>query len=63
MRQGVTLPEMSVLDVAPTLAYLLGVPIADDLPGRFAEEAMEPLVLEAIPPRRTATWDSALPFD
>jgi hypothetical protein len=62
VREGVSLPEVSVLDVAPTLAYLLGIPIADDLPGHFIEDAIEPNALMVAPPERVDSWDSHLPF-
>lgn len=56
VRGGVTLEGVTVLDVAPTLAYALGIPISEDLAGRFLAEAFEPAWLEAHPPRRVATW-------
>jgi arylsulfatase A-like enzyme len=62
VRRGATLPELSVLDVAPTLAYLLGIPIADDLPGRFVAEAIDPSALLVAPPKRIDSWDRFLPF-
>jgi hypothetical protein len=39
VRAGSWLGEVSVFDVAPTLAYLLDLPVAEDLPGRVLEEA------------------------
>jgi predicted AlkP superfamily phosphohydrolase/phosphomutase len=36
---GAWLGEVSVLDVAPTLAYLMDIPVAEDLPGRVRSEA------------------------
>ncbi|MFH1312298.1 MAG: alkaline phosphatase family protein [Candidatus Eisenbacteria bacterium] len=38
-RQGVTLTEASVYDIAPTVLYLLGLPIGEDMPGRVLTEA------------------------
>ena len=35
------LDTTSLLDVAPTVLYLLGLPIAEDLPGRIVEEAID----------------------
>lgn len=60
VRSGVDLGRLSVLDVAPTLAYVLGIPLADDLPGRFVAEAFEPIVLQAVPPGRIASWQPYL---
>jgi hypothetical protein len=62
IRSGVDLGELSVLDVAPTLAYLLDLPIAEDLPGRTVEEAVEPWLLDLQPPRFVPSWDPYLPF-
>jgi predicted AlkP superfamily phosphohydrolase/phosphomutase/tetratricopeptide (TPR) repeat protein len=43
-----------LLDVAPTLLTLLGLPAADDMPGRVLAE-----VLEGIePPPRVASWEA-----
>jgi predicted AlkP superfamily phosphohydrolase/phosphomutase len=44
------LPRMSILDVAPTVLYGLGLPIPADFEGRVAEEIFEPAVLRARPP-------------
>lgn len=54
-RRGVDIEEDSqtrphVLDVAPTVLRLLGLPVADDLPGRVLEGLLEPT---ATPPART----------
>jgi hypothetical protein len=62
VRRGVQLRQMTVLDVAPTLAYVLGLPIADDLPGRFVSEAFEPALLRDVPPRVVTSWNAHLPF-
>ena len=43
--------RLSVLDVAPLLAYLAGQPIADDLEGRLDESWIEPRSLRRHPPR------------
>jgi arylsulfatase A-like enzyme len=47
---GISLPQLSVLDVAPTLLYSLGLPIPEDLEGRLASELFEPSVLKVAPP-------------
>ena len=41
MAEGKTLPAGSVLDIAPTVLHLLGLPIARDLEGRVLAEAFE----------------------
>lgn len=40
------LPRGSVLDIAPTVLYLLGIPLARDLDGRLLDEAIDPTVLQ-----------------
>ena len=62
VRAGVDLGKLTVLDVAPTLAYVLGIPIADDLPGHFVEQAFEPRVLQVVPPHHVETWQPYLLF-
>jgi len=46
---GRQLSRGSVLDVAPTVLYLLGIPLARDLDGRLLEEAIDPSVLQQSP--------------
>jgi hypothetical protein len=41
---------MTVLDVVTTLAYVLGLPLAQDLPGRVLTKAFEPSFLQLDPP-------------
>ena len=42
IRPGATLAGASILDVAPTLLYLLGLPVARDMEGRVLTEMLEP---------------------
>ena len=42
LRRGMTVPELSILDVAPTLLYSLGLAIPEDLEGRVPLEMFEP---------------------
>ena len=44
------------LDITPTIAWLLGLPIAEDLPGRVLSEAFKPALREAQPRLRTETY-------
>lgn len=44
------------LDITPTIAWLLGLPIADDLPGRVLSEAFKPELRAAQPRLRTETY-------
>jgi predicted AlkP superfamily phosphohydrolase/phosphomutase len=50
---GASLPEISILDVAPLLLYLLDVPIPDDLSGRLPTEVIDPLALDQRPASAT----------
>lgn len=54
---GAWLGQITVLDVAPTLAYLLGMPVAADLPGRVLTEAFTAEHLSLLPILTTPSWD------
>jgi predicted AlkP superfamily phosphohydrolase/phosphomutase len=49
LRQGVRLPALSILDVAPLLLYSLGLSIPADLEGQVPTDAWEPGLLQARP--------------
>lgn len=49
IRTGVVIPELSLLDVAPTLLYSLGVPIPSDVVGKLPVAAFEAEFLKAHP--------------
>jgi hypothetical protein len=53
---GSTLHDVDVLDVAPTVAWLLGIPVAEDLPGRTLTDAFDPAFLDAHPIDWTPSW-------
>jgi predicted AlkP superfamily phosphohydrolase/phosphomutase len=42
IRPGTVLAGASILDIAPTLLYLLGLPVARDMEGRVLTEMLEP---------------------
>ncbi len=46
------LPPPHVRDIAPTLLYLLGLPVAGNLPGRILTEAIDPELLRRSPAER-----------
>jgi len=54
IRQGISVEQLSILDVAPTVLYSLGLDIPADLEGRIPEEIFEPSYLEKYPPRQGA---------
>jgi hypothetical protein len=41
IRAGAVLQDASVLDVAPTILYLMGLPVARDMEGRVLTEIIE----------------------
>lgn len=41
VKPGVRLTDASVMDVTPTVLTLLGLPVADDMPGRVLDEAFD----------------------
>jgi predicted AlkP superfamily phosphohydrolase/phosphomutase len=49
-RPGAELSGASLLDVAPTVLYLLGEAIPTELEGRLLAEALDPALLDARPP-------------
>jgi predicted AlkP superfamily phosphohydrolase/phosphomutase len=51
IRQGLSLPALSITDVAPTLLYSLGLPVPRDLEGRVAEQIFESASLRDRPIR------------
>jgi len=58
IRGGVRVADAGILDVAPTLLALYGLPVADDMDGRVLVEAIEPGFLEAHPVRRIPTYET-----
>jgi predicted AlkP superfamily phosphohydrolase/phosphomutase len=48
----------SILDITPTVLYLLGLPVGEDMEGRVLEEAIDPAFLAAHPPERIATHET-----
>ena len=49
IRRGVDVGELSILDIAPTLLYRLGLPVPEDLEGRVPEEVFEADALRRKP--------------
>jgi hypothetical protein len=52
----VVLDTVSVLDVAPTLAYLLDLPVAEDLPGNLLLDAFSQAWVDENPPSFVDSW-------
>jgi predicted AlkP superfamily phosphohydrolase/phosphomutase len=53
LRRGVRLESASILDLAPTVLHLLGLPVPDDMEGRVLTEALDP-AWAAVNPVRSA---------
>jgi len=53
--QAVTPP--SVLDVAPTVLYLLGLPVPEDMDGHIIQALVDPAYLARNPPRTVPTYE------
>ena len=51
------LGDASVLDVAPTVAHLLGLPVARDLPGEVLSQAFRPGGVLSFPVREVESWE------
>jgi predicted AlkP superfamily phosphohydrolase/phosphomutase len=52
--QGWTAPELSILDVAPTVLYSLGLPVPSEMQGRMAEEIYKAGSIQARPIQKAA---------
>jgi hypothetical protein len=58
IRPGATPARASVLDVAPTLLYLLGLPVARDMEGRVLTEILEPAFARENPVTFIPSYES-----
>jgi predicted AlkP superfamily phosphohydrolase/phosphomutase len=57
LRRGVEVKGASLLDVTPTMLYLLGLPHGADMDGRVLSEAIDPELLRRRPVTTIATYD------
>ncbi len=58
VRQGLRIAKLSYLDIAPTILYLLGFPVAKDLPGRALTELLSEDFLARFPLRSIASYET-----
>lgn len=61
VRQGISLPQLSILDVAPMMLYALGLAIPEDMEGRVPPETYHASWLQACPVRTTASSELSVP--
>jgi len=54
IRQGLAANELSILDVAPTVLYSLGLPVPEELQGRVPEEIYQADYLKEHPVRKVS---------
>ena len=57
IRAGLRLARIRYVDLVPTVLYLLGFPVADDLEGRVLTEMIEPDFLARHPIRRIPSYE------
>jgi predicted AlkP superfamily phosphohydrolase/phosphomutase len=58
IRAGATFERASILDVAPTILYLMGLPVGRDMEGRVATEILEPEFARAHPVTFVPSYES-----
>jgi predicted AlkP superfamily phosphohydrolase/phosphomutase len=58
IRAGVRLERPHVLDVAPTVLYLQGLPLAADMPGGVFRESIRDSFADTVPVRQVATFET-----
>ncbi len=63
VRRGERLPAVSILDVTPTLLWLAGLPVAEDMAGRPIREAFDERFLAAHPVTTRPTYESGSKSD
>ncbi|HEV8335440.1 MAG TPA: tetratricopeptide repeat protein [Candidatus Polarisedimenticolia bacterium] len=57
-KQGTTISEVSVVDVAPTVLALFGLPVGEDMQGRPAVDLLRPEFLAEHPIRFRPSWET-----
>ena len=58
IRSGAEIHGAGVLDVAPTILAMLGLPVAEDMDGRVLEEMLTDAFLSEHPVRQIATYET-----
>ena len=60
IQPGAVLPEVTIHDIAPTLLFALGLPVAEDFPGHVRDELFRPEFAASRPRRTIASWGEQL---
>ncbi|MDD5556446.1 MAG: alkaline phosphatase family protein [bacterium] len=63
IRSGVIINDVDVLDVVPTALTLMGLPVAEDLPGRVLTEIMNKEYLSRSPIQKIASYEGLSPVE
>ena len=70
VRSGLRLDEARILDLAPTILHLLGMPVPDQMDGRVLTEALDAVLADRVPwqpiepgPARTPDTSDYTPED
>jgi Flp pilus assembly protein TadD len=50
-------PSVTLYDIAPTLLYLVGLPVPEDMPGRVVEKALAPEFVKAHPVAHVPSYE------
>ena len=58
IRKGVKIQPDNLLDILPTVLYILGLPVADDMDGHVIVDAIEPAVLQRRPIAFVKTYET-----
>jgi Flp pilus assembly protein TadD/predicted AlkP superfamily phosphohydrolase/phosphomutase len=58
--KGVEIPDVSLLDVAPTLLRLVGLPVGEDMDGRPVDAAFDSAWLSAHPESYIPSWEKTV---
>jgi hypothetical protein len=61
VRQGIQIERMEYVDLLPTMAYLLGLPVPAGLPGKVRTDLIEPEFLRRFPVRSLECQAAELP--
>ena len=57
IKTDVNITGASVLDITPTILYLLGLPVAKDMDGKVLVQAIDPSYLQRSPIRYIESYD------